>query len=63
MTKRAKDGCKGNGDSDVRVAGSKDGKGSKVMAMVMAKSMAGKWSATAMKKLMAKVRRVAGKQQ
>ncbi len=59
--KKAREGCKGNGDANVRVAGNKEGKGSKAMAMVMATRMAGKWSATAMTRLMALATRVAGK--
>jgi hypothetical protein len=49
----------------VRVAGDKEGKGSKAMAMamVMATRMAGKWSAMATKKSRAMAMRVVGKQQ
>jgi hypothetical protein len=59
----AREGCKGNGDGDVRVAGNKECKGSKAMAMAMAMAtrMAGKWSATATKRSMATATRVAGK--
>jgi hypothetical protein len=53
-------GCKGNGVGYVRVAGNKEGNGSKVM--VMATRMAGKWSTTVTKRLMATAARVAGKQ-
>jgi hypothetical protein len=62
-TKKAREGCKGNDDSNVRVAGDKEGEGSKAMVMAMAIRAAGKWSATAKKKLMATVTRVAGKRQ
>ncbi len=62
-TKKAREGCKGNGDGNVRVAGDKEGKGSTAMAMAMATRMAGEWSAMAMKRLMAMAARVAGKQQ
>jgi hypothetical protein len=61
--KKAGEGCKGNGDGNVKVAGDKEGKSSKAMATAMATRMAGEWSATAMKRLMAMVTRVAGKQQ
>ncbi len=47
----------------MRVAGNKEGKGSKGMAMAMATRMAGEWSAMATKRLMATRTRVAGKQQ
>ncbi len=42
--KKAREGCKGNDDGHVRVAGNKEGKGSKAMAMAvaMATRMAGK---------------------
>jgi hypothetical protein len=60
--KKAREGCKGNGDGNVRVVGNKEGKGSKVMAMAMATRMAGTWSATATKRLMAMATRVAAKQ-
>jgi hypothetical protein len=60
-TKKAREGCKGNGDSDVRVAGDKEGERSKAMVMAMAIRVAGEWSATAKKKLMATATRVAGK--
>jgi hypothetical protein len=62
--KKAREGCKGNGDGNVRVAGDKRGKGSKVvaMAMAMATSMAGEWSVTTAKRLMAMAMRVVGKQ-
>jgi hypothetical protein len=60
-TKKTREGCKGNGDSNVRVAGNKEGEGSKVMVMAMAIRVAGEWSATAKKKLMAMATRVAGK--
>ncbi len=49
-TKKAREGCKGNGDSDVRVAGNIEGEGSKAMVMAMAIRVAGEWSATAKKK-------------
>ncbi len=39
--KKAREGCKGNGDGDVRVAGDEEGEGSKMMAMTMATRMAG----------------------
>ncbi len=52
--KRAREGCKGNDNGNVRVAGDKEGEGSKVMVMAMAIGMAGKWRAMTM--------RVAGKQ-
>ncbi len=62
--KKAREGCKGNCNSNVRVVGDKEGKGSKAMAMAMAMAtrMAGKWSAMVMKRLMATGMRVAGKQ-
>jgi hypothetical protein len=60
-TKKAREGCKGNGDSNVRVAGDKEGEGSKAMGIAMAIRVAGEWSAMAKKKLMATVTRVAGK--
>ncbi len=47
---------------NVRVAGNKEGEGSKAMAMVMMTRMAGEWSATATKRSMAMATRVAGKQ-
>ncbi len=62
MTKKAREGCKGNGNGDVRVAGNEEGKGSKVVAMAMATRMAGKWSETATKSSMVTATRVAGKQ-
>ncbi len=34
--KKAREGCKGNGDGHVRVGGNKESKGSKAMAMAMA---------------------------
>ncbi len=46
----------------MRVAGDKEGKGSKAMTMAMAARMAGKWSAIAKKRSMATVTRVVGKQ-
>ncbi len=61
VTKKAREGCKGDGDSNVRVAGDKEGEGSKAMVMAMAIWVAGEWRATAKKKLMATVTRVAGK--
>ncbi len=60
-TKKAREGCKGNGDRDVRVAGNKEGEGSKIMVVAMAIRVAGEWSAAAKKKLMAMVTRMAGK--
>ena len=45
----------------MRVAGDKEGKGSKVMAMAMATRMVGKWTATATKRVMVTATRVAGK--
>jgi hypothetical protein len=60
-TKKAREGCKGNGDSDVRVAGDKEGEGSKATVMAMAIRVAGEWSATAKKKFMTTATRVAGK--
>jgi hypothetical protein len=59
--KKGKGGLQGNGDSNVRVAGNKEGKGSKTMAMAMATRMAGEWSVTETKRLMAMATRVAGK--
>ncbi len=41
-TKKAREGCKDNGDIDVRVAGDKEGEGSKAMVMAMAIRVAGK---------------------
>ncbi len=41
-------GCKGNGNCNVRVAGNKEDKSSKVMTM--ASRMAGKWTATVTKR-------------
>ncbi len=61
-TKKAREGCKGNGDSDVRVVGDKEGEGSKAMVVAMAIRVAGEWSAMAKKKLMATAMRVTGKQ-
>jgi hypothetical protein len=46
----------------VRVAGNKEGEGSKALVMAMATKIAGEWSATATKRLMATATRVAGKQ-
>jgi hypothetical protein len=62
VTKKAREGCKGNGDGNVRVAGDKGGKGSKGMVMSMVTRMVGEWSAMATKRLMATAKRVAGKQ-
>jgi hypothetical protein len=45
----------------VRVAGNEEGKGSKAMAMAMVMRMAGKWSATGPKRLMAMAMRVESK--
>jgi hypothetical protein len=41
---KVREGCKGTGNSDVRVGGIKEGEGSKAMVMVMAMAtrMAGK---------------------
>ncbi len=62
--KKTREGCKGNDDGNVRVAGNEECKGSKamVMAMAMATRMLGKWSAMATKRSMAMATRVAGKQ-
>ncbi len=46
----------------MRVAGIKEGKGSKAMAMAMAARMVGEWSATETKRSMATAMRVVGKQ-
>ncbi len=51
-------GVMGNGNGDARVADKEEGKGSKAMAL--ATSMAGEWTATAKKSVMAMVMRVAG---
>jgi hypothetical protein len=61
--KKAREGCNGNGDGNVWVAGNKVGKHRKAMAMAMATRMAGKWSAMAMKRLMVMATRVAGGRQ
>ncbi len=58
----AREGCKGNGNGDVRVVGNKESKGSKAMVIAMATRRAGEWSAMATKRLMAMVTRVVGKQ-
>ncbi len=58
--KKARGGCKGNDNGDVRVAGNEEGKGSKEMAMAMVARMAGEWSVTATKRSMAMVTRMAG---
>jgi hypothetical protein len=62
VAKKAWEGCKGNGNGNVRVVGNKEGKGRKAMAMAMGTRMAGEWSAKATKRLMATAMRVAGKQ-
>ncbi len=59
--KKAREVCKGNDNGNVRVAGDEEGKGSKATAMAMATRMVGKWSATAMKRVIATATRVAGK--
>ncbi len=63
MKKKAREGCKGNGNGDVWVAGNKEGKGSKAMTMAMATRMVGEWSATMAKRSMVTAMRVVGKQQ
>jgi hypothetical protein len=60
--KRAKEGCKDNGDGNVKVAGEKEGEGSKGMAMAIVTRMVGEWSVTATKRSMATAMRVVSKQ-
>jgi hypothetical protein len=58
---KAGEGCKGNDKDNVRVMSNKEDEGSKAMVMAMATRMAGTWSATTTKRLMAMTTRVAGK--
>jgi hypothetical protein len=53
-------GGKGNGDGNVRVASKEEGKGSKAMAI--ATRMVGEWTVMEIKRTMAMVKRLAGKQ-
>ncbi len=62
VNKKDKRGLQRHGDGNVRVAGNKEGEGSKAMAKAMVIRMAGKWSATMTKRLMAMATRVADKQ-
>ena len=60
--KKAREGCKRNGDGNVRVAGNEEGKGRKAIAMAMATKMAGKCCVMGTKRSMAMATRVVGKQ-